>query len=464
MKEAHSARELSLTLGCRPKAPLPPRVRAWPVLGSAVAFLRDPQRLLLDAYRAHGPVYRLPMGPTEYTVLAGPEGSAFMTSREGRRLVTAEGVWSESARITGADPHAVMTNVEGARHAELRGNFRAGMGKTAALDALADCVARMEHAVDQAERRPAQDSVALSRALVFEQLGHAMAGSAPPAMFDAADTVLKAIVRGTRVPIVKRFPLPPGARRAARDVAAITNTLLTPVDPPRPAFVQEVLEGLSRGMYAPSDLPALMLAPFIAGLDTMAHTFAFVLYRLSVHPEWQARLRDEVSRAVAVSGSLDGNALNACEELGYFVQEVMRIHPLSPAVIRAAKEDFSLDGMRVPRGTPLLVPHTLTHVMPEIFPEPYRFDPMRFHPSRAEHRGANKFAPFGIGAHVCLGAGAAEVLLRANTASLLRVAEVKGADAHYELRVSNLSGACPVGFRVAIRRTGRAYRATSLSA
>lgn len=449
MEEAKEFRELRLERGFDASRPEPPRVRAWPLLGSSIPFLRDPQRHMLDAYRMHGPVYRMDMGPQPYVVIAGLEGTAFAASKEGRKLVSSEGVWSESARVTGADPHAIMTNVDGARHAELRGLFRAGMGKTAAIETLAQSLTFAEAALHEAAQSGrAHDSVAFSRALVFEQLGHAMAGSAPPAMFSAADAVLKAIVRGVRVPLLRKLPRSPSLRRAARETRSIAMGILA--SPAQHTFLREVRQGVAAGIFAATDLPAIMLTPFIAGLDTMAHTFAFVLYRLAQHPEWRTRLRAEVDRAVARTGALDADAIAACEELGYFVQEVMRIHPLSPAIIRSAREDFALNGLQIRAGSALFVPHTLPHFMEEVYPDPHRFDPMRFHPDRGEHKGAGRYTPFGAGPHVCLGAGSAEVLLRANTAMVLHRAEVAQADPRYTLEVSNLSGACPKGFRVRI--------------
>lgn len=451
MDETQTIRELSVRPGLDPSRPAPPAVRDWPLVGASLDFLRDPQALLMRGYRAHGPVFSVRLGPHPFTVIAGPEGSSFMT-REGKRYITAAGVWDNTARITGADPHAIMTNVEGDKHAALRGLFRAGMSKSAGVETMGRSLALAEAALaDAARRSETVDAVAFARALVFEQLGHAMAGRAPTPMFDAADQVLTAIVRGVRVPALMRLPLRPRLKRAAREVASIAKGILESTEAPRPTFLENVREGLDTGLIRETDLPAIMLTPFIAGLDTMAHAFGFVLHRLTEHPTWAARLRDEVDGAAAARGHLDADAVMQCHELGYFVQEVLRIHPVSPAVIRTATEDFVLEGYQIRAGDKLLVAHTLAHFLDALFPEPHRFDPLRFAPERGEHRGASRFMPFGIGAHVCLGAGIAEVLLRANAAAFLRHVEIARADPAYRLRVSNLSGACPVGLELRIR-------------
>jgi cytochrome P450 len=65
--------------------------------------------------------------------------------------------------------------------------------------------------------------------------------------------------------------------------------------------------------------------------------------------------------------------------------------------------DFEFMGFRIPAGTGISINPLYTHHMPEYWPEPQRYDPMRFDPevSRTRHKFA--FVPFGGGAHMCLG-------------------------------------------------------------
>lgn len=459
--DTSTARELIAAAGTSTTR-RPPRVNEPPLIGSAVAFLRDPVRYMLRCYREYGPVYRIRLGTDLYTVIGGLEGSNWMT-REGRAYVSSEGVWSSPSRLMGADPRANMTNVDGERHTQLRNLALPGMSKNAAVSALEKSVRFAESKVRQAlrEARPI-DAVDLAREMVFEQLGSSMAGAAPREMFGASYRVLTAIVRATRLPVLSHLPPNRSLRTAVAEVRALSADIVRR-PPPHPPYLQAILRAVDEGVFSPRDLPMLMLTPFIAGLDTFANTMAFVLYRLARHPDWQARLRDEVDRALDARGSWDGEALQACPELGYFVQEVMRLHPLSPAMMRVAKQAFVIEGYQVDQGERLLFPHTMPHLMHEVYPDPERFDPLRFHPSRAEQRGPNRYAPYGIGPHVCLGAGTADVLLRTDAAILLRLTELRPARPDYELRVSNTSGARPVGFelRLAARVLPNAVRVSA---
>ena len=77
--------------------------------------------------------------------------------------------------------------------------------------------------------------------------------------------------------------------------------------------------------------------------------------------------------------------------------------PPVPSIPRRAVRDFTFKGYAIPAGTMVGVNPLFTHHMPEIWPEPDQFDPLRF--TDEAQRGRHRFAwvPFGGGAHMCLG-------------------------------------------------------------
>ncbi len=84
-------------------------------------------------------------------------------------------------------------------------------------------------------------------------------------------------------------------------------------------------------------------------------------------------------------------------------QETLRLMPPVPSLPRRPIRDFTFKGYAIPAGTGVGVNPMFTHHMPEIWPEPERFDPLRF--TDEAQRGRHRFAwvPFGGGAHMCLG-------------------------------------------------------------
>ena len=94
--------------------------------------------------------------------------------------------------------------------------------------------------------------------------------------------------------------------------------------------------------------------------------------------------------------------------------------------------------------------------MPEYFPDPQRFDIERYTPERAEHRQAGVYAPFGIGAHRCLGSSLAEVLIALNIATLVHETELALDPPDYRLKIRRLPVVRPdrsLKFRIVRRRT-----------
>jgi cytochrome P450 len=141
----------------------------------------------------------------------------------------------------------------------------------------------------------------------------------------------------------------------------------------------------------------------MAAHDTVTSSITSMVDLLARNPEWEARLREEM-----LGLGLNGDALpyDRIDELVLTDQafrETMRLMPPVPSIPRRALRDFSFGGNDFPAGTFVTAGVAFTHMMPEFWPEPERFDPTRFAPEQV--RGRHKFAwvPFGGGAHMCLG-------------------------------------------------------------
>ncbi|KAK0438186.1 cytochrome P450 [Desarmillaria tabescens] len=83
------------------------------------------------------------------------------------------------------------------------------------------------------------------------------------------------------------------------------------------------------------------LATFVlAGHDTTANTMAWLLYELSLHPEDQAKIREEISRTkLNASGALTSNDYDSMLWLNACIKEVLRFHPLGHILFRQPAQD-----------------------------------------------------------------------------------------------------------------------------
>jgi cytochrome P450 len=129
----------------------------------------------------------------------------------------------------------------------------------------------------------------------------------------------------------------------------------------------------------------------------------------------------------------------------------MRLNPIAPVLTRTVASPFEFGGYTLEAGEQVIVGTTVAHRLAQFYPEPDRFDIDRYRPGRQEHQRPGAFAPFGIGAHTCLGAGFAEVHLMALLAALLQAAQLALDPPHYRLRIDPAPTAHPDrGFRMRV--------------
>ena len=105
----------------------------------------------------------------------------------------------------------------------------------------------------------------------------------------------------------------------------------------------------------------------------------------------------------------------------------MRLYPPAWIVERRALSAHTIDGVRIPKGSVLMLSAWVTQRHPDFWDEPLRFDPERFHPERRlRHRFA--YLPFGAGPRVCIGGGFALLEMRLVLATLAQ---------HFELETTS---------------------------
>jgi cytochrome P450 len=142
----------------------------------------------------------------------------------------------------------------------------------------------------------------------------------------------------------------------------------------------------------------------LAAHDTLASSLTAFVWLLAAHPQWQAKLREEVAALKLPRGAaLPYERLDDLPLTEMAFKEALRLMPPVPSIPRRLVRDTEFRGYKLPAGTRVGVNPVHTHHMPELWPEPERFDPLRF--TEANSRGRHKYAyvPYGGGAHMCLG-------------------------------------------------------------
>lgn len=143
---------------------------------------------------------------------------------------------------------------------------------------------------------------------------------------------------------------------------------------------------------------------FLAGHETTANALTWTWYLLSQHPEVEARMHEEIVQI------LDGRVAHAddASQLKYtemVFAESMRLYPPAWTIGRMALEDHEVGGATIPKGSLILMSQYVVHRDPRWFPDPERFDPLRWAESEKEKRPRFSYFPFGGGPRLCIGEG-----------------------------------------------------------
>lgn len=154
--------------------------------------------------------------------------------------------------------------------------------------------------------------------------------------------------------------------------------------------------------FTDQDIVNHMIFLMMAAHDTTTSTVTTMAYHLAAHPEWQDRCREESDRIG--DAPLDIETLESLQSLDLVMDESLRLVTPLPFNMRQTVRDTDLMGYYVPAGTNVVIWPGANHWLPELYTDPMKFDPERFLPPREEHKKHRyAWAPFGGGAHKCIG-------------------------------------------------------------
>ncbi len=433
-----------------------PFARGLPGIGSVIDMARDTRAFLTDSYLEHGPVFGMRLLNRHYTVLAGVEANRFL-AREGTRHFRSFEFWSGFNAWFGAARSTL--SADGAEHAAFRRALKRGYSREYAverMDGMID-IARQEIAAWPLTR-PMPAAPALQR-IVTDQVGTLVGGVSPRAYNDDLVRYVHAVLSATLVPS-PHLRWSPRFRRASarvdrlyREVIECHSGSMRERHGAEPDLIDDLLDlhEADPRFFPEADLKLAALGPFVAALDTVAGTCAFMLYALLRHPDVLERVREEADDLLTGSAPA-AERLRQMDTLHRAALETMRMYPVTPLLIRTAANSFEFAGHRIPAGERMMIATAVPHYLPEYFPEPERFDIDRYGPERAEHKKPYVYAPFGLGSHRCLGNGFAEVQIAATMATILHEVDLDLDRAGYNLKTTQFPMPAPdESFKVRVR-------------
>jgi cytochrome P450 len=285
--------------------------------------------------------------------------------------------------------------------------------------------------------------------------------------FDAMKDYLKAfpypLVSAWKVP----SPLHLRTRRALRGFDRWAGELIArrraaPLAPDAVDMVTRMLNArdpeTGEGM-SDQEITHEMLTFLIAGFESTSSALLWTFYHLATNPAIEARVHAELD-AVLGDRPLTMADLPRLDYTRRVLDEVMRQTPSVWFMARTTVEDIELGGVKIPRGSNLLLSPPTLHNNPRAWPEPHRFDPDRFLPEAVAARPAAAYIPFGRGPHACIGSHFSIQEMLIMTATLCRRFHVGMAERDFD--PSDVSAGLSVyprnGIRMRIERRAAASK------
>src|SRR5436309_3924822 len=414
-----------------------PGDEGWPVIGRTLAVLADPKGEVERMAATYGHVYRSRvLGETSISVL-GPEANELVlfdptklfSSTHGWEIVLGR-LFPRGLMLLDFDEHRLHRRA-------LSVAFKSGPMKSylAELDAgIAKRVAQWRAQPGPVLFYPAMKQLTLDLAAT-SFLGADIGPEVDDITRAFVDMVAAAVT-----PIRTPWPgtqLARGVKGRQRIVAYFSQQI--PLR--REKDGEDLFSQLCRATHedgallSTQDIVDHMSFLMMAAHDTLTSSLTSFVGALAANPQWQTKLRDEVNALRLAPGeptTLDKlEAMPMCEMA---FKEAMRMKPPVPSIPRRAVRDFTLKGYAIPAGTLIGTNPLFTHHMPEIWPDPEAFDPMRFtdEAQRARHRFA--YLPFGGGAHMCLGLHFAYMQAKCFTRHFLQIFNVALEPCHTPVR------------------------------
>ncbi|KAJ4713225.1 Cytochrome P450 [Melia azedarach] len=171
-------------------------------------------------------------------------------------------------------------------------------------------------------------------------------------------------------------------------------------------FVDVLLELEEENKFTDSDMIAVLWEMIFRGTDTVAILLEWILARMVMHPDIQAKAQTEIDTIVGSTRLVSDSDLPNLPFLRAIIKETLRMHPPGPLLswARLAIHDTQIGQHLVPAGTTAMVNMWAIAHDEGVWPEANEFMPERFLNEDVAILGSNlRLAPFGSGRRVCPG-------------------------------------------------------------
>ena len=388
-------------------------------------------------------------------VMAGPEANRFFQKNDKAYFRSRE-FWMRFDEQFDVRATRATLSMSGEDHFRMRRAKRPGYSRAMGEMQVAGIVDVMRREIASWPANRPIATTPMTKRLVYNLMCRVMAGVSAPEYYNDFIMVFEAAFKS----MLGLFPgrlARPRLRRARARLDELTATIIRLHEPEhrgeRPPDVIDHLLDMHRSdpSFLPeTDLGIVVLEPIFAPLDTLGHSLSFMLYELLRRPDLLSRARIEAD-ALFERGEPTAQDVRQLDVIQRVYLETLRLYATVPRTVRTVANSFEFSGCTVPACQQVILDFTLTHHMPEFFPEPEQFDIDRFAPPRNEHLQTAAYMPYGVGTHRCLGEDLAEFVALTAMATLLHDARLELDPPDYTLTGRKIK-------KIPTRHPGKSFR------
>ncbi|QRK10415.1 cytochrome P450 [Archangium violaceum] len=401
-------------------SPTTPRIatgpRGLPLIGVVRDVRKDVLGWLTRTAAEHGPVAQYRFGPGRAYLVTHPDGLkhvlqdhvknytkdhysyAMFRRIVGDGLLTSQGeTWLKQRRLAQPAFHR-------ARISAMAGQMVRATVELSEQWATSERTGEPRHAV--------RDMMALTLRIV----GEALLGTDVRAETEAVSAAFNVISEQTveRFRSLRLIPpvLPTAYDRAFRRANHALREVVARVIAKRRERMEDQGDLLSMFMLARDEetgeqmddehLQSEVLTMMLAGHETTATALSWAWALLHQNPDAEKKLHEELD---AVLGGRPPTAEDI-PRLVYtrrVLDETLRLYPPVYILSRKVMEDDTVCGYQILAGSSLDISPYVTQRLPELWPDPERFDPDRFTPEKIAARPRYAYLPFLGGPRQCIG-------------------------------------------------------------
>ena len=436
----------------RTRTPFPPGDTSFSMQRTR-RFASSPLPVLLEAYERYGPVFTLRIFHGNSVFMIGPEANHYVTVSHAGNFSWREGHMGDLIPFIGDG----LLTIDGEFHRRSRRIMLPAFHKDAIAAALSTMDAEIDRSLAGWPDEGRVDIYYWARRLALRIAMQALFGLRPDAIraqtdvarrfeeglgFWAREYVLQ-VLRGPGTPFTQMQQ----ARRELDEIIFAEITRRRSTGERGEDLLSLLLDAADEEGHRLTDQQVRdeVMTLLFAGHDTTTSTIAFMFYELSHHPDVATSLVAEQQRLPG-EGRPGADLLMGAglPELDMVLDETLRMYPPAWIGARKAIDSYEFEGVTVPAGAYVNYSSWASHHLPDVFPEPERFQPHRFAPEAKAALPKGAYIPFGAGSRICIGMRFGQLEIKAMATALLRSFEFEPVPGH-RLRIRQMPTIGPKG-------------------